>query len=197
MKAIVTLNSCAAQSAALVAKCVCQVCSCPDRTQNGHKAANHKHQASQKSDAEAKESKPAANRRSSDAGAKKAAANGQAAAKQQKDIKPEKQPANKAAGAAAKKSSAVKTEKAAATNAAAKQQRVKKEFDLPGQTRETPDEVSGVQLKSSCNNTCCTILQQALEVEVCPSQFKKQQSFPRARVQVCNLLPGACIAFLV
>lgn len=85
----------------------------------------------------------AAKRKSTDGGTKKAAAvNGKAAgAKQQQAVKQESQQESKPAAAAAKKAPAGKADKAAAGGAAAKQTRVKKEFDLPGQTRETPDEV--------------------------------------------------------
>lgn len=80
----------------------------------------------------------AVKRKSTDGAAKKPpTANGTIAAatkQKQQDSKQEKRPA----AAAAKKAPAAKADKAATQ---AKQPRVKKEFDLPGQTRETPDEV--------------------------------------------------------
>jgi hypothetical protein len=101
------------------------------------------------------ENHSAAKRRSSDGGAAKKAAAAAPASKQQKQHpgssekqQQDKKPPQKAAAApaAAKKPAgkAAAVANGAAAAAVKKEQpaRVKKEFDLPGQTRETPDEVN-------------------------------------------------------
>lgn len=107
-------------------------------------AAAKRKQQIDESDDDSEEDKPIAARKApaakkpaaAAAAAKKPPANGNAAAA--KADKP-------AAAAAAKKPAAAAAKKPAAAAAAAagdgKAPRVKKEFDLPGQTRETPDEV--------------------------------------------------------
>jgi hypothetical protein len=110
------------------------------------------------------ENHAAAKRRSSDGGAAKKAAAAAPASKQQKQHpgssekqQQDKKPPQKAAAAApAAKKPAGKAAAAAANGAAAaavkKEQaaRAKKEFDLPGQTRETPDEVNTAGVATAC-----------------------------------------------